>query len=187
MVELTRSQFNLFKNKFPFTDGFLDVGKAQKLFNKIDDDGSGSLSYKEIKFGMREISPVLDVFLTQAIHLRAMKKASDSAIEINFEEFKVYIVWIYNYVDYWTQLKSLDPDYAENAIKKEVFMQLNFVKYLKIDREEVWENHVRGKDSDLGMLGKWLDYINTLIIEKPYYPEDHIEVRKVYFAEKNTK
>ena len=51
---------------------------------------------------MREISPVLDVFLTQAIHLGAMKKASDSAIEINFEEFKVYIVWIFNYIDYWT-------------------------------------------------------------------------------------
>jgi len=54
--------------------------------------------------GLKDIALALDAVLTLSIHNKAMKKVLNKVakedIEINSKEFRIYIVYIYNYIDF---------------------------------------------------------------------------------------
>ena len=82
-------------------DGFLEIKLSDQMFKTIDTDKSGKLSMKELKEGLKRVHPVLDTFLTQEIHNRAIRKVTPAS-EIDINEFRSYIVYIYNYIDFFT-------------------------------------------------------------------------------------
>ena len=68
----------------------------------MDTDKSGLLSLKEIKSGIGKIRPILDSLLTQSIHKKVMRVVAAELDEITQKEFDCYIMYLYNYLDFFT-------------------------------------------------------------------------------------
>jgi len=95
-----------------------DRKKRIKLFNRIDNNGNGLLSYSEIELSMLDIfpkifdvRPVLMRAYTTIINLQGKKKGKnlDDGL-ISKKEFLNFLKYIRQYYEYYVAFERIDED-----------------------------------------------------------------------------
>jgi len=94
------------------------IEKRKKMFSQFDPNGNGLLSLAEVDKGIRDVLNLPDVFAMKQVIMRAFQAAKDampnkgqhSGDYIEKNEFRVFLVYLRQYFEYYEMFDILNTD-----------------------------------------------------------------------------
>ena len=96
---MKRQNWLLAKAQLPFIDDKLDNEKFEEYFSQVDEDGSKFISFMEARNGIVKYSPLVKKFFTSELFKSVTNRYWTDNNELSKEQFKNYILYIFNYLN----------------------------------------------------------------------------------------
>jgi len=99
------------------------IAKRDKLFNSFDGNGNGYLSLAELDGGILDVLNMQELFHIKPVIMRAYqaakntgpKRSKHSEDYIERNEFRVFLVYLRQYFEYWEMFERIDENHDKKV------------------------------------------------------------------------